>query len=414
MKIILTISLASLASVALLGCDLNVSNPNVINAADFNPNTDGLTLSMSAQTYTYRAFQSVAMFGGFISDELWTGAIRPETNHIAARAFVGTDDIAADFFDILSISMANNLNAVKVLATGSGAASDSNYARVSMNAGYTYVLMAETMCSSDVLAGPQLSDAQLLDSAVSHFESAITVATAASNAPIAQTAQVGLARAYLQAGSYANAISTAAQVPASFVDYEINVANPATADSLANIMVFTTDLGQLVVPARYRHLNDPRVPSDSTSCSTTSGIACVIETKYVNFSDNIRFASGLEAQFISAEAQLHQGSTAAALTLIASERASGSQPPYTGGVDTLSVLTELLNQRAREFWMEGKKLGDIRRNPSVPLTGILTDPAGSPYYGPTGGTFGTTICVPIPPQETGSNPNLERHSIQRP
>jgi SusD family len=411
MRLILTISLASLA---LLGCDLNVSNPDVINAAQFNPNTDGVTLSMSAQTNTYQAFQSVALYGGLISEELWTGAIRPETNHIAARAFVGTDDIAVDFFDILSVSLASNVNAVNVLVTGSAAASDSNYARVSMNAGLTFLLMAETMCSSDVLAGPELSDAQLLDSAVTHFQKAITVGTAASNSQIALTAQVGLARAYLQAGSYANAISTAATVPASFVDYEINSPNPATATTLGNLMVVTTDMNQLVVPARYRHLNDPRVPSDSTGCSTTSEIACVIQTKYTSFGDNIRMASGLEALFISAEAQLHQGTTAAALALIASERANNGQPAYSGGTDTLSVLTELLNQRAREFWMEAKKLGDIRRNPSVPLTGILTDPAGSPFYGPTGGVFGTTICVPIPPQETGSNPNLERHSIQRP
>jgi hypothetical protein len=416
MRTILTVSFAAVTCLALAGCNLNVSNPEVINAAEFNPNSDGLTLSMSAQTYTYRAFQAVAQNGGFISEELWTGAIRPETNHIASRNFVGTDDIAVDFFDILSVSLANNVNAVKTLAAGSAASSDSNYARVSMNAGITFLLMAETMCESDVLAGPALSDAQLLDSAVTHFNTAITVGTAASNTPIVQESQVGLARAYLQAGNYTNAISTANQVPSSFVAYEINSANPATADSLGNFMVVTTLFDQLVVPELYRHLNDPRIGVDSTSgCITTSGIACVIQTKYTTYGDPIRLASGLEAQFIAAEAQLHQsGTTGPALTIIASERTAGNQPPYTGPTDTLSVLTELLNQRAREFWMEGKKLGDIRRNPSVPLTGILTDPAGAAYYGPTGGTFGTTVCVPIPPEETNSNPHLERHSIQRP
>jgi hypothetical protein len=133
----------------------------------------------------------------------------------------------------------------------------------------------------------------------------------------------------------------------------------------------------------------------------------VIQTKYLTYGDPIRLASGLEAQFIAAEAPLHaSGATGPALALIASERMTGNQSPYSGPTDTLSVLTELLNQRAREFWMEGKKLGDIRRNPSVSLPAILTEPVGAPFFGPTGGNFGSTFCAPIPPEEVNANPNL--------
>lgn len=85
----------------------------------------------------------------------------------------------------------------------------------------------------------------------------------------------------------------------------------------------------------------------------------------------------------------------------------GGQGTYAGGTDTLSVVSELLNQRARDFWLEGKKLGDLRRNPSVPLTAVLTDPNGSPFYVPGKvATFGSKTCTPIPPQETGANPNF--------
>jgi hypothetical protein len=404
MRKILAISFASLV---LAGCDLNVANPNVIDASKFNPNTDGFTLSMSAQTYSYRAFQAIALSGGWISDELWTGAIRPETNHLNSRNFVGTDDINIDIFALLSLAVANNVNAVRVLAAATGSASDSNYARVSMNAGYAFLLMAETMCVSDVQDGPQLTDAQLLDSAITHFTKAIAVGNAASNPPIVQESQVGLARAYLQLGSWANATSTAGSVPTSFVAYEINSANPATADSLGNVMIVQQNSEQLVVPQMYRDLNDPRVPTDSSGCTITNGLPCVLQAKFSTYGDPIRLASGLEAQFIAAEAQLHgSGSTGPALTVIASERAAGNEGAYTGGTDTLSVLTELLNQRAREFWMEAKKLGDIRRNPSVSLASILTDPVGAPYLGPTGGTFGKTFCAPIPPEEINANPNL--------
>src|SRR5580658_7875876 len=96
------ISAISFASLVLAGCDLNVAHPDVIDASKFNPKTDGFTRSMAAQTYSYRAFQAVALGGGWISDELWTGAIRPETNAINSRNFVGADDINVDFFTPLS------------------------------------------------------------------------------------------------------------------------------------------------------------------------------------------------------------------------------------------------------------------------------------------------------------------------
>ncbi len=410
MRTFLALSLASLAGIGLAGCDLNVSNPSVIDATTFNPNADGFTLSMSAQTNLFEAFQAIALNGGFISDELWTGAIRPETNHINSRNFVGTDDINVSFFAPLSLALAGNVNAVRVLAAASGASSDSNFARVSMNAGYAFELSAETMCASDEQRGPMLTVTQLLDSAVTHFTKAIAVAQAAGAAAMVQESQVGLARAYLQLGAYANATTTASSVDPGFVAYEINSPNPATALTLGNAMWTTQSATQLVVPAMYRHLDDPRVPSDSNGtpgCPTTNGIPCVLQEKYSGYGDPISLASGLEAQFIASEAQLHSGNPGPALTLIATERNAGNQTTYAGGTDTLSVLTELLNQRAREFWMEGKKLGDIRRNPSVSLSAILTDPVGAPYLGPTGGTYGNEFCAPIPPEEVSANPNLQ-------
>src|SRR5438094_2868873 len=165
-------SVACVAAVASTGCNLDVRNPTVIDAATFNPNADGTTLSLSAQTNFYLAFQSVALFGGHISEEIWTGAARLQTKRLAARAFASTDDINADFFAPLSLAIASNENAVGALQGGAGAASDLNLARASLNAGFALELMAETMCAGVIQGGPQLSDAQLLDSAITRFTSA--------------------------------------------------------------------------------------------------------------------------------------------------------------------------------------------------------------------------------------------------
>jgi starch-binding outer membrane protein, SusD/RagB family len=405
------LGVACAAALASAGCNLDVNNPTVIDAATFNPNTDGTTLALSAQTNFYIAFQSVALFGGLISDELWTGAARLQTKRLAARVFASTDDINADFFGPLSLAIASNENAIGALQGGPNAATDLNLARASMNMGFALELMAETMCAGVIQGGPQLSDTQLLDSAITRLTNAVTVAGAAGSAgaSIVNASNVGLARAYLQKGDYTKAGQAAALVPASFSVNVLTSANVSTQATLGNQLYGSTVGGQLVAPQRYRVI-DTRLPIDSSRTgSTLNGVKYVAQAKYNSYGDPIRLASGLEAQYIGAEAALHgTGSTAAALTVINARRAAGGQVAYSGGTDSLSVITELLNQRARDFWLEGKKLGDLRRNPSVDLLSVLTDPKDFPFYVPnkTPPVFGTTFCAPIPPQETGANPNF--------
>lgn len=406
--------LASVAALGLASCNMDVTNPSVIDAGTFDPTSDGRTLALSAQTNFYIAFQSVALFGGLISDELWTGAIRLQTNRLASRTFLGSDDINAVFFAPLSLAVASNENAVTALAKGANAASDVNLARASMNLGYALDLMAETMCSGVIQGGPELSDTQLLDTAVAAFTKAVSTAAAAggNGSDIVNQSNVGLARAYLQLGDYANAAATAALVPSDFVANVVTTANVSTQGTLGNQLYGTTVGGQLVAPMRYR-VGDPRMPIDSTTQAvpTLNGLPSIIQTKFKSYADPIRLASGLEAQYIGAEAALlGSGDPGPALALIAARRLAGGEGPFAGGTNIV-VLQELLNQRARDFWMEGKKLGDLRRGlqdfPSLSLPSVLTDPVGATFYTSVGGgTFGSTFCAPIPPEETNANPNF--------
>jgi hypothetical protein len=407
----LSIAVALAGVVGAVACNMDVSNPSVIDAATFNPNADGNTLSLSAQTNFFIAFQSVGVYGGLIAEELWSGAARLQQNRIATRNFVSTDDINADFFAPLSLAIASNENAVKALQGGPSAASDINLARASMNLGFALELMAESACAGVIQGGPQLSDAQLIDSAITRFTNAVTVATAAGSAgtAIVNTSNVGLARAYLQKGDYTHASQTAALVPAGFQANVVTSANVSTQASLGNQFYGITAGAQIVAPALYR-TGDPRTPADSTRPGATlNGVPYIVQAKYKTYGDPIRLASSVEAQYISAEAAIHgSANTSAALTLINARRAAGGQAAYAGASDTLSVMSELLNQRARDFWLEGKKLGDLRRNPSVPLTAVLADANGANTYLPSKKppTFGTSFCTPIPPQETSANPNF--------
>jgi hypothetical protein len=90
------------------------------------------------------------------------------------------------------------------------------------------------------------------------------------------------------------------------------------------------------------------------------------------------------------------------LTLIAERRTAGNQPPFTG-TTTQQVLAELMDQRARDFWLEGKHLGDVLRNPTA---AALVPAPGTPFYRPNFGTFQPLTCLPIPFAEKANNPNL--------
>jgi hypothetical protein len=405
------LALGASTALSATACKMDVANPSVIDAATFNPNSDGQTLALSAQTNMFIAYQSVTLYGALIADELWTGAARVQTSRLAARTFASTDDINTNFFAPLSLAVASNENAIGALQAGAGAATDLNLARASMSLGFALELMAETMCAGVIQGGPSLTDAQLLDSSITRFGNAIAIATAAgtSGSSILNQARVGLARAYLQRGNYTLAQQTSALVPAGFQANIVTSANASTQATLGNQIYGSTVGNQLVAPKLYR-IQDTRLPIDSTSRAgtTLNGLPLVLQAKYTSYASPIRLASGLEAQYISAEATLHgSNSTTSAITLINSRRSAGGQTPYAGGVDSLSIITELLNQRARDFWLEGKKLGDLRRNPSVSLASVLTDPVGAPFYIPARvPTFGSNFCTPIPPQETGANPNF--------
>ena len=63
------------------------------------------------------------------------------------------------------------------------------------------------------------------------------------------------------------------------------------------------------------------------------------------------------------------------------------------------VRDQILEERRREFFLEGHRLGDMRRF-NVPLSPAV----GAPY--PHGNTYGDQRCFPLPDSERNNNPNL--------
>jgi hypothetical protein len=151
-------------------------------------------------------------------------------------------------------------------------------------------------------------------------------------------------------------------------------------------------------------VDDPRVPwiGPVGGKKAIDGLTDMYEQgKYRSYDAPVRLASKLEADYIVAEAS---GDIAAQLALIAARRAANRQPAYTGPTTAAAVLVELMEQRGREFYLEGKRLGDARRNPGS----VLHVPApGTAYFKPGYSAVGDQTCFPLPYLETSNNSNFQ-------
>jgi hypothetical protein len=274
------------------------------------------------------------------------------------------------------------------------------------------LMMAENFCEGTIAAsvfeprGP-MTTAQLLDSAVAELTLARTIAQAAGDdeaLELAMAAQVGIARAHLQAGRTTEAAAAASQVPADF-EFELWHLDDSSNRALGNyIWSFTEARPSLVVGPEFQAMadaGDPRIAYVDEGVVAQDGVLNFDrQDKYQGWGDNERFASGLEARYILVEANMNAGEM---LTFINERRAVGNQTPLLPTVDMDVLMSELMEQKTRDFWLEGKRLADWRRNPDyVPY--II--PAGADTYYKSGlGPVRDFNCWDVPEDERFNNPN---------
>jgi hypothetical protein len=399
---------ASGVILAVSACSMDVSNPSVIEASTIDPVADARVFSLSAQQNWYVNYAVLINNTANYSNETWSGAVRNETNDIGRHVIVDTNlDLNSGFWTPLQTVIGTNDQVVEVLKATPTFSTDIAAARSSLWSGFAVELLGEIFCQGVLHVGPALTPAQTLDSAIARFQQAITIAgpqTSAEAVKITNAARVGLARAYLQKGDNANALAAANQVPAAFVATTVHVDDAQQRTRLGNNVFITSSGTTQIAAGTYRALNDPRVTSVDAGINAQDARNRLFrQTKYPAVTAPIRIASGLEARYIAAEAQLKSnGTTAPALTLIAERRTAGNQAPFTG-TTTAAILAELMDQRARDFWLEAKHLGDVIRNPTA---AALVPAAGSPFYKAELGNFLPIACLPVPFAEKANNPNF--------
>lgn len=393
---------------------LTVENPNVVNADAIDPAADAPVLSLSARENFFLAAGWMASFSSFFVWESWGAETFPEWNQFGLRSIVNTNAVLNNSLWVnLSVALSSNEKVVEILTGSDGEATNINLARSLLFSGYSMVLMGEDFCEAVIRSGPMLTSAQVLDTAIQRFTRAITVARASAGGnpaagteayDIVNAALVGKARAELQIGRKPDALATAQQVAAGFNYNIIYVDNPSARPRLSNRQFQQTrDRASIVIPPFWR--GDPRVPYSNPGTGGLPNQAAdgiidfYSQNKFRSYDAPMRLASKIEADYIAAEAS----GTAAMLTLIQARRSANGLPAYTGPTDDASVLMEFEDQRGFEFYLEGKRLGDFRRNGvavrHVPATGQAYFKSG---YNPVG----NQTCLPLPQAETDNNPNF--------
>ena len=200
-----------------------------------------------------------------------------------------------------------------------------------------------------------------------------------------------------------------AAVPTAFayqITHSINTSDNATWLQNISLKRYTVGNSEGTNGLNFRGANDPRIPAGPTSGGVSfDGVAPYLSQGiWVNRTDPVNMATGIEARLIEAEAALRASNTATFLAKLNEVRATkpGLAPLTDPG--TADERVNLLF-RERAFWMfgTGHRHGDLRR-----LIRQYNRSANSVF--PTGnwfkgGPYGSDINFPIPFEET-NNPNF--------
>lgn len=394
---------------------LQQSNPGQLSSTTvFTPANADLIVNSSKGDFDC-AFNEYIAGSGIFVDEL-ANAISQTTNYdydrrtITSSSPYGTGSCNSQqqpaIYTPLSVARASNDTAVAHLEGWTDAQVPDRsmlIGKASAYAGYSLVLLGEGFCSAAINLGPALTPAQLFALAKTRFDSAVVAATRAGDSTTLNLALLGRARTQLDLGNSAAAAVDAALIPAGF---ELDIDHDAVQTRRQNLVYYHTQVGQFSavdtsIQNAYAASHDPRIAVTALGKIGSDGrTPLVFPNKDATATSVQALAKYSEAQLIIAENDVATGNLAGAVTIINALQTAAGQPAFNPSpLSATTVMAQIVDERKRELFLEGHRLGDIRRLglPIMPL-------AGAPYV--AGGTYSTQACFPLPAVEQINNPNL--------
>lgn len=335
-------------------------------------------------------------------------------------------------------------------------------------AGYSALVLGEVMCQAvmspdpDNPSGEVLDPLETFDVAIGYLEDALAVATSKGHSKLADLARTGLARAHLGRGEWADVVTYASQVTPGF-EYWIDFVdlpggrNPLQGTSHGgnfthginpyfggthpsfdgtgftftqnNVIAPQTDpriqhdptdrtghngrtpLYKLFQGLRFSQYTGNTIAPASAACPGCTGTAASQMNLLTTFDTDVLLANYTEAQHHLNEARAMQSSSdPAVLAFVNARRAVGNQAPIAATGQAL--IAELRDQRSRDLFMGGFRLGDLRRwtrfdAGNGPFAGGSYFPTGMQHPNAANdGPLGVWTCFPIPLSEYEGNDNL--------
>jgi hypothetical protein len=318
---------------------------------------------------------------------------------------------------------ANAIRRIEAMPEGSVEGVDLLLAKAYTMEGYAVEHLAEPWCEMVFDgSGAVVSRQDAMRIAEARFSTAIDHAMSATAGPRAaearemlNLARVGRARARLNLGDAAGVVEDAGQVDAGFVFYATYDQSPSRRQNMVNDLEsnyvvhptfrnvgvlpdgrsvsatgepIRTDLSAGAVP-------DPRVPVQMIG-THSSGNEWWVQRKFENTGSDIPFASWREAQLMIAEVEGGQ----VAVDIVNQLRATVDELPWVSSdpglpqfssSDEPEILATVLEERRRELFLHGQKVGDDLRTGHWNEWDTGTNPVGQQY--------GDNSCVPLPDSE---------------
>ena len=395
-------------------CALDATNPGPIQADALNaPSALGSIVNGAGRDLS-EALNWVAYTGGAAAREIFPGGSSGAFG-ISVQQQNGrlTDDDGGTWWDFSQRARWTAEDAVARAKTALGTAATNNvtHAQALIWTGFSNRLLGENFCDGVINGGAPGANTVYFTRAEAAFTEAIAVATAANNATLTQAATAGRASVRLSLNNTAGAATDAAAVPNTFVyrmpyyQTELDQYNRIFWAS-ANQPYRAHTVWNTAIEDVRKVGRDPRVPFDS-SLTVLVGDAAVgnlgrvrwyFQTKYPTNASAINLASGWEMRLIEAESKLIANDVAGAVTSINLRRTALALPAAVAA-DAASAWTLLKRERAIELWLEGRRLGDLRRWTALNRPGAYDAKEEIP---------GRSLCFATPLSEKETNPNFAK------
>jgi starch-binding outer membrane protein, SusD/RagB family len=435
-----TLKLLAVGAVVLFvgACDaldraLSVDSPHLVDANDMTNPVNAPVLVTGLISDFDCAFGAYVVNGGLLGNELRDASVTAARFSLDARTIddnspYGTNSCSGNppgTYVPLATAIWTSNNALTRLDGWSDAEVPFRtglIAQAAAYSGYSLVLMGEGFCSAVIEElGPEVNSQQVFQTAEARFTQAIAAADAmlaASSTTAAQRttmtdirnmALLGRARTRLNGGNLANAAADARAVLTSAPTYT-KVATASAATTSARRWNRVTDEfigGRITVEPSYMDLTiegvpDTRVTVINTNTNGHDGSTRVhVVAKYLDNRNTdhrarpLPIATWREAHLIIAEAE----GGAEAVTRVNLLRAHHNLPAYAGPQTAEAIRDLIIRERARELYLEGHHLNDLRRF-NLPNTPAV----GTAYR--QGGSYGSVRCFPLPAVEKNNNPNF--------